>query len=85
MREAAAHRSEKPVTVGSYYRTVQQAKRKVRASVVTLAIAVSTGVVRTEDVRRLFELVGKGPAELSEEDTARFVAVFRALLDKIVM
>lgn len=84
LRDAAAERST-PVTVGSYYRTVQQAKQKVRASVVTLAIAVSIGVVQGDDIRRLFDLVGKGSARLSEEETGRFVAVLDALLDKIVM
>jgi hypothetical protein len=85
LREAAVQRSDRPVTVGSYYRTVQQARRKVKASVVTLAIAVATGVVRVEDMRRLFDLVGKSSVELSDEEAERFVVVFRALLGKIVM
>lgn len=85
LREAAAQRSNGPVTIGSYYRTVRQAKQKLRASLVTLAIAVSAGLVRVEDMRRLFDLVGKGSVELSEEETSRFVVVFNALLDKIVM
>jgi hypothetical protein len=85
LREAAAQRSGRPVTVGSYYRTVQQGRRRVRQSVVTLAIAIATGSVRVDDVVRLFDLVGKGSDQLSEEEVERFVAVFDALLDKIVM
>lgn len=78
-------KSGKPVSVGSYYRTVQQGRLKIRGSLATLAIAMATGLVRIDDVRRLFDLVETGSAELSEEEVERFVAVFRALLDKIVM
>ncbi len=85
LREAAAHRLRRPVTVGSYYRTVQQARRKVRASVVTVLIAVSMGLVKVEDVRRLFDLVGKDSVELEEDEQERFSAVLQALLNKIVM
>ncbi len=84
LREAAASRSAGGVTVGSYYRTVQQARRKVRASVVTVLIAVQIGLVGGEDLRRLFELVGQGKVELSDEAADRFLEVFQVLLDKIV-
>ncbi|MDA4124852.1 MAG: hypothetical protein OK438_05330 [Thaumarchaeota archaeon] len=88
LREAAGLRignRGKPVSIGSYYRTVQQGRLKIRGSLTTLAIAMATGLVRVEDVRRLFDLVGRGSSELSEEEVDRFVAVFRSLLDKIVM
>ncbi len=88
LREAAGQRigrRGKPVSVGSYYRTVQQGRLKIRGSLATTAVAMATGLVRVDDVRRLFDLVGKGSTDLSEEEVDRFVVVFRALLDKIVM
>ena len=85
LREAAALRSEKPVTVGSYYRTVQQGRNRIRESVVTVLVAVAMGLVRLEDVQRLFELMGGGNPEVVEDDRERFTAVLQALLDKIVM
>lgn len=84
-REAAALRSEKPVTIGSYYRTVQQGRNQVRESIVTVLVAIAAGLVKLEDVRRLLELVGKGDAEVAEEDRKRFAAILQTLLDKIVM
>jgi hypothetical protein len=84
-REAAALRSGKPVTIGSYYRTVQQGRNQVRASIVTVLVAVAIGLVSVEDVRRLLELVGEGNVEVAEEDRERFVAILQTLLDKIVM
>ncbi|MGD0477211.1 MAG: hypothetical protein ABSB29_03465 [Nitrososphaerales archaeon] len=85
LREAAALRSEKPVTIGSYYRTVQQGRKRIRESVVTVLVAIAIGLVRLEDARRLFELVGKGSAEVAEDDRERFTAILQVLLDKIVM
>jgi hypothetical protein len=85
LRDAAALRSEKPVTIGSYYRTVQQGKNRVRESVVTVLAAIAIGLVKLEDIWKLFELVGKGDIEVAEDDEERFAAVLQALLDKIVM
>ncbi len=84
-REAAALRSEKPVTIGSYYRTVQQGRNQVRESIVTVLVAVVVGLVKAEDVQKLLELVGKGDTEVVEEDRERFATILQTLLTKIVM
>ena len=84
-REAAAGGESGGVTVGSYFRTVQQARENVRQSLVTLLIGLWLGVVKTEDVRRLLELAVAGEKALSDEEVRRFVAVLNALLEKIVM
>jgi len=84
-REAAASRSGKPVTIGAYYRTVQQGRNQIRMSIVTVLVAVATGLVNAEDVRKLFEVIGRENAVVAEEDKERFSAVLRTLLDRIVM
>lgn len=78
-------RPEKPLTIGSYYRTVSQARSNVRGSLVTLVIAIWLGLIKVEDVRRLFELVGAGARELSEEEQERFMQLLQALLDRMVL
>ncbi len=83
-REAATMRSEKPVTIGSYYRTVQQGRNQVRESIVTVLVAIAIGLVKVEDVWRLLELASKGNTEVADEDRERFVVVLQTLLDKIV-
>jgi hypothetical protein len=80
MRRKRKQSSDKPITLGSYYRTVQQGKDNVKKSAVTLLIAVWLGLVRVEDMRRLFELASRNLADLSEEDRSRFGAVLQALL-----
>lgn len=84
LKEAASETPKGVVTIGSYYRTVNQARRNVRESLVTVLISLWLGLVKVEDVRRLFELVGAG-AELSEEERGRFVEVLQALLDKMIL
>jgi hypothetical protein len=93
LREAASETSEgrsrgrrdKPVSIGSYYRTVSQARTNVRNSVVTIVVALWIGAIRVEDVRRLFELVGGGARELSDDETGRFLSLLEALLHRIVV
>jgi hypothetical protein len=84
-REAAALRSEKPVTIGSYYRTVQQGRNRVRESIVTVLVSIAIGLVNVEDVRKLLELVDMRDAEVAEEDREHFTMILETLLDKIVM
>ena len=92
-REAASAMSQghkspkpgKPLTIGSYFRTVQQARKNVRKSVVTLLIGLWLGIVRPEDVRRLLDVAGTTARELSDEERDRFVGVLRVLLQKLVM
>lgn len=91
-REAASVASEGrtkggdgPLTVGSYFRTVQQARENVKKSIVTLLIGVWLGVVKSDDVRRLLDVAGGGVRELSEEETARLAGVLHELVKRIVM
>ncbi len=84
-REAAASGPSKRVTVGSYFRTVKQAKANVRKSIATLLIGLWLGLVKPEDVRRLLDTAGREVAELPDEEKERFVVVLRALLKRIVM
>lgn len=74
-----------PVSVGAYYRTVDQAKENLRASILTVVTGLWMGYVKVEDVRRLFELVGRGSVELSEDEADQFLGVLNALVDKIIM
>jgi hypothetical protein len=75
---------EKPLSIGSYYRTVSQAKSNIREAVVTVVIALWLGMIKGEDVRRLFELLGSGARELSDEEADRFVEILQVILTRIV-
>jgi len=75
---------DRPLTIGSYYRTVHQARTNLRESLVTVVLALWVGLIRVEDVRRLFELVGGGARELSDEEVERFLQLLDTLLGRIV-
>jgi hypothetical protein len=77
--------ADRPVSVGSYYRTVSQARANVKQSLVTVVLAIWLGAIKPEDARRLFEVVGSGARELSEEEVDRFVQLLEALLRRIVV
>lgn len=83
-REAAASGTSKSVSVGAYFRSVQQARENVRKSIVTLLIGIWLGVVRIEDVRRLLDVAGGEVRGLSAEENARLAGLLRALVDRIV-
>jgi len=76
---------EKPLTIGSYYRTVRQGRQNVRESLVTIVIALWLGIIRVEDVRRLFELVGGGVRNLSDEEVERLTELLNALLRRMIV
>ena len=83
MKRKGNRSPDKPVTLGSYYRTVQEAKDNVKKSAVTLLIAVWLGLVRVEDMRRLFDLASRSLSDLSQEDKDRLATVLQALLTQM--
>lgn len=74
-----------PLTVGSYYRTLAQARTNVEEALATVVIALWLGAARTEDVRRLLEVVSSGNRDLSEEEADRVLQVLDALIRRIVV
>ena len=84
-REAAVSGPSKKVTIGSYFRTVKQARANVRKSIATLLIGLWLGLVKPEDVRRLLDTAGADVVDLPADEMERFVSVLRVLLERIVM
>jgi hypothetical protein len=85
LKQAAQARTPSPVTVGAFYRSVQQGKRNLKASVTTLTLALWMGLVRSEELRKLLDQVGRGIPELEVSEVERLEAVIMALVDRIVM
>ena len=85
MKQAAVSRPPRPITVGSYHRTVQQARNNIRSSLRTLMIAVWLGFVKPEELGRLLDLTGKRILEVDGEKYGRLTPVIEALISKIVV
>ena len=84
-KQAATAMSSKPVTIGSYFRSVQQGKENIRSSIKTVIIALWLGLVREEELRRLLDQVSKGFLGLEEEERDRVATLIEALVSRIVM
>jgi len=87
--QAAAQRvgkkSKGPFTASSYHRVLDQARNNIRASILTVLVAMQLGYVKYDDLARLLQVVGTGSAEVAGEDADRLIAVLNALLDRLVM
>jgi hypothetical protein len=85
LKEAASLREKGPVTLGSFYRVVGQARNNVRESIATVVVSMILGYVKVQDLRRLLELVSQGTSTLGEESLDRVAPLIMALIEKIVM
>jgi len=72
-----------PVSAGSYYRIVSQAKKNVRRSLMTTIIALRLGLLNFDDVRKMFELVGRAQ-DVSDQEADHFFGLLTALVDRMV-
>jgi hypothetical protein len=73
-----------PVTVGSFYRTVQQGKENLREAMMTLTAGVWLGYVKLDDLRRLFDLVSNNPSPFESAQFEQLMPALEALITKIV-
>ena len=76
--------SPHPVTVGAFYRTVQQGRENLKEAVMTLTAGIWLGYVKVEDLRRLFDLVGNSPSPLEQPQIGQLMPVLESLVQKIV-
>lgn len=75
---------KRPLTLGSYYRTVKQGRDNIKRSMVTLLLGVWLEVVRPQDVTRLMELAGQNVPFKSGDDAERLESLLDALLERVV-
>lgn len=85
LKEAASRRPKGPVSVGAFWRVVQQGRLNVKKSIVTIILASWLGIIRTDELRRLMELTalrGQAVDALAAEEAQALVL---ELVNKIVM
>jgi len=85
MEEALKKRKISGISRGSYYRVLNQAKSKIRASIFTIAAAVRLGVIDVEDVRKLVLAASSIPEGLDPKMLAEVSALVNSLAERIVM
>jgi len=78
-------RKPEGVTSGAYYRVLIQAKSNVEEAIYTLLLADRLELLRTDDFRRLLELISKTPRSLDEAESSGVISLVDPLVRKIVM
>jgi hypothetical protein len=82
--EAAGLRGGGPVRVGTFYRVLDQAKNNVERSIFSVLLAIRLGVLKPEELNRLFSLVSQ-PGEVDQEAAMDIMRVLNPLIRRLVM
>lgn len=85
MQEALKIRKDSSISKGTHYRILAQARRNVRKSVFTMAMAVQLGIVRSDELQKLMVLMSKAPMEADPATMEEVTAIVVALVNRIVM
>ncbi len=85
VHEALTMRKKLGISRGTHYRILSQAKKNVKQSLFTVAMAVQMELVKPEDVQKLISSVSAIPSDVDPEKLPELVAVLRAVADRIVM
>jgi predicted DNA-binding protein (UPF0251 family) len=85
MQEALKVRKNMGISRGTHYRILAQAKKNIRESVFSVAIAVQMGLIKPEDVQKLVSSISMIPVDLDPERLSEVLALVGALANRIVM
>jgi hypothetical protein len=83
--QAAKSRKEDGVSVGSYYRVLDQARSRLEHSIFTLLLAVRTQSLDKEELTRLLKMVAEAPEAMEEANLEEFMTLLSALVKKMVV
>jgi hypothetical protein len=83
--EAAKSRKVTGVSVGSYYRVLDQARSKLERSIFTLLLAVRTQSIDKEELTRLLKMVAETPETMEEANMEELMGLLGALVKKMVV
>jgi predicted DNA-binding protein (UPF0251 family) len=85
MQEALKKRKNVAISRGTHYRILDQARKNIRESLFTVAVAVQIGLLKQEDVQKLISSVSAIPADLEAQKLAEIIPLVKVLANRIVM
>jgi len=83
--QALQKRKNSGISRGTHYRILSQARKNIRESLFTVAVAVQLGLIKQEDVQKLISTVSAIPSDIPPERLVEVVALANVLADRIVM
>jgi hypothetical protein len=85
-KEAAKiRRNGEGVTLGAYYRVVNQARDNAIAAIFTLLLSLRIGIIKLDELRRLLDLVSRLPPEIDDVSSNQVMSLVDAVVEKLVM
>jgi hypothetical protein len=85
MQNALQRRKNNGISRGTHYRILAQAKKNIRESLFTIAIATQMDIISPDDVQKLISSVSMIPADVNPETLAEVLPLVKVLADRIVM
>jgi len=82
---ALKSRKNAGISRGTHYRILTQGRKNITKSLFTVAVAVQTGLVKSEDVQKLISTVSMIPEDIGEDKLPEVMALVKVLADRIVM
>ena len=73
------------ISEGAYYRTLDQGRQNVKEALYTVLLCARIGLIQSEDLRRLFDLMSKVPQDVSDAESNQVMSLVEALVGRIVM
>lgn len=85
VQEALKKRKNIVISRGTHYRILGQARKNIRESLFTIAVAVQMGLLKQEDVQKLISSVSAIPVDIEPEKLDEILPLVKMLANRIVM
>jgi len=85
LHQALKNHRNRSISRGTYYRILAQARKNVLEAAYTLVLATQMGLVKAEDLQRLFSTVSGIPTVLDESTSGATIEILQTLVTRIVM
>ena len=85
LRDALRRRKVNGISPGTHYRILSQARKNVKRSLLTVAIAAQLGLVKAEDVQRIISAISAIPLQVDSDKLMEIVALVSTLANRVVI
>jgi len=85
VQEALKKRKNMAISRGTHYRILGQARKNIRESLFTVAVAVQMGLLKQEDIQKLISSVSAIPIDTEPDKLAEILPLVNVLANRIVM
>ena len=85
MKYALRKRKANGISPGTHYRILNQARKNIKKSLITVGIAAQLGLLKAEDIQRIVSAISTIPLQVDSDKLPEIVALVSALADRVVI